>query len=528
MVAFAFALNKTFNDLKQQSASGSGNLMEDSITLTTKNSVFVERMFQHLQNTSFAGLSGKTVQFDEDGIREINVLDMVQYQWNNSEIDRVIVGEIRVEESLVTHYLPPFSHENPGMWPDGIPNDGIPIENVVTVSVPLTVVYVALAVGGLVFAIVCVFFTVIFRKRKLIRLSSPNLNYLIGLGAIILYFNVITLVIPTTDTVIAAILCNINPWLTSLGYSLCYGTILAKTIRIWFIFNKPRVPSVTKSIVIKDYALALFVVSLVVIDVIILGIFAIVEGLRGELAVHRTSNKENIEDTIGPTCEFHQYYLYICKSKGQVALFTVLFGYKGLLQVTALILAFNTRKVKVKGLDDSKYIAAAIYVTSIVLAVAAISTYTLRDYVNIYPAVVGIGFLLGTTMILGLVFVPRMVGLYQDPQGDNIKISNSHGSHDVPRRDSAYSPDAEIRRLKQRISELEKNIQPSQMFPMGTTVSVSNPDYMASSPSAAERYQNHQLHICASSHDSTRDNPLTDTKRNVVRWSDDHSPQTPL
>ena len=64
--------------------------------------------------------------------------------------------------------------------------------------------------------------------------------------------------------------------------------------------------------------------------------------------------------------------------------------------------------MKIKGLDDSKYIAAAIYVTSIVLAVAAISTYTLRDYVNIYPAVVGIGFMLGTTMILGLVFVPRV------------------------------------------------------------------------------------------------------------------------
>ena len=91
-----------------------------------------------------------------------------------------------------------------------------------------------------------------------------------------------------------------------------------------------------------------------------------------------------------------------------MALFTVLFGYKGLLQVIALISAFSTRKVKVKGLDDSKYIAAAIYVTSIVLAVTTVSTYTLMDYVNAYPAVVGMGFLLGTTMILGLVFVPRV------------------------------------------------------------------------------------------------------------------------
>ena len=91
-----------------------------------------------------------------------------------------------------------------------------------------------------------------------------------------------------------------------------------------------------------------------------------------------------------------------------MVLYAVLYGYKGLLQLFALLLAFRTRKVKVKGLDDSKYIAAAIYITSIVLAVTTVSTYTLMDYVNIYPAVVGMGFLLGTTMILGLVFVPRV------------------------------------------------------------------------------------------------------------------------
>ena len=61
-----------------------------------------------------------------------------------------------------------------------------------------------------------------------------------------------------------------------------------------------------------------------------------------------------------------------------------------------------------KGLDDSKYIAAAIYVTSIVLAVIIVSTYTLHDYVNVYPALIGMGLLVGTTMILILVFVTRV------------------------------------------------------------------------------------------------------------------------
>ena len=104
----------------------------------------------------------------------------------------------------------------------------------------------------------------------------------------------------------------------------------------------------------------------------------------------------------------HKYFLYVCESEGQVVLYAVLFGYKGLLQALALILAFRTRNVKVKGLDDSVYIAASTYVTSVVLAVIIVSTYTLMDYVNAYPAVVGMGLLLGTTTILGLVFIPRV------------------------------------------------------------------------------------------------------------------------
>ena len=66
------------------------------------------------------------------------------------------------------------------------------------------------------------------------------------------------------------------------------------------------------------------------------------------------------------------------------------------------------RNVKVKGLDDSVYIAASIYVTNVVLAVIIVSTYTMMDYVNAYPAVVGMGLLLGPTAILGLVFIPRV------------------------------------------------------------------------------------------------------------------------
>ena len=103
------------------------------------------------------------------------------------------------------------------------------------------------------------------------------------------------------------------------------------------------------------------------------------------------------------------YFTHICSSTARDIFLGILYGYKMLLQVIALVFAFATRKVKVKGLDDSKYIAAAVYVTSIVLAVILISTYSLKDYVNTFPALFCTGFLTGTTVILALVFVPKVI-----------------------------------------------------------------------------------------------------------------------
>ena len=51
---------------------------------------------------------------------------------------------------------------------EGIPNDGIPVEEVVSVSVALTVVYVILTTAGLVFAVVCILFNLFFRQKRLV------------------------------------------------------------------------------------------------------------------------------------------------------------------------------------------------------------------------------------------------------------------------------------------------------------------------------------------------------------------------
>lgn len=174
---------------------------------------------------------------------------------------------------------------------------------------------------------------------------------------------------------------------------------------------------------VKDRFLVLGVVALVAVDIVILITYILVEGIRGSLTTKRVVHKEKPTTVEGVSvliilisCHYSNSlqefeiitnnFIYICDSTAHDIFLGVLYGYKMLFQVVALLLAFSIRKVKVKGLDDAKYIGAAIYVTSIVLAVIIVATYSLKDVINGFAAVFCTGFLLGTSVILALVFVP--------------------------------------------------------------------------------------------------------------------------
>ena len=104
----------------------------------------------------------------------------------------------------------------------------------------------------------------------------------------------------------------------------------------------------------------------------------------------------------------NRYFIVICHSHGRSIALGILYGYKALLQVVAILFAFSTRKVKVKGLNDAKYIAIAVYFTSIVTAVIIVATYTLYDYRNALSVVLCSGIFVGATAILILVFIPKV------------------------------------------------------------------------------------------------------------------------
>ncbi len=43
---------------------------------------------------------------------------------------------------------------------------------------------------------------------------------------------------------------QLDIWLTAVGYSLCFGTIIAKMCRVYYIFNNP---ALKKKVIMQSY-----------------------------------------------------------------------------------------------------------------------------------------------------------------------------------------------------------------------------------------------------------------------------------
>ena len=102
--------------------------------------------------------------------------------------------------------------------------------------------------------------------------------------------------------------------------------------------------------------------------------------------------------------------MWQCYESGSVPfIFDILvFIYLGLLQFVGIILAFQTRKVKINVLNDSKSVTALIYISSIVLVVIVLITFILRGYINISAGVFSGGIILLATIFLLLMFIPKV------------------------------------------------------------------------------------------------------------------------
>ena len=103
----------------------------------------------------------------------------------------------------------------------------------------------------------------------------------------------------------------------------------------------------------------------------------------------------------------YNHFVFDCINNSAIVWLSISYAYKGLLQILAMFMAFHTRKVKIKALNDSKEIAAIIYINSITLSLLAFVEFALNDYHEVYASLFGLALLVGATLFLTLLFVPK-------------------------------------------------------------------------------------------------------------------------
>eukprot|EP00731_Ephydatia_muelleri_P012366 Em0006g1260a len=444
--AYAIALNKTIQDLNEQTC-GTTSFMSNNSCQTSienfaySNSAFVERMFKHLSNTSFTGITGN-VSFTTNGIRSSYAIGVSQYRFNKAGILEIVpIGYVTQTGEMIFNE----TESSETIFPYGIPPDGTTFTVEKEIEKPLTIIMYILAILGMILVSVCIGFTAIFHKTRLVRLTSPALTMITCSGCCLLYICIFFAAIQSKAILPTSVICNVRIWLWSIGYSLAFGPILVKTCRIYYIFNDPR----PNKLAVKDWMLVAIVCILVAIDVVLMILTLSVPQLRvGAVLVHDLVNPKS---ETGFFEEETMNMILVCESTPKKSFQIwriILIAYKAILQASAIPLAFAIRKVKTKGLNDSKYLVAIVFITSISLAVIIVCYAAIYDHVNTSAAIYSIGAWITSTTILSLLFIPKFYYLYCDPNGENLGSTCNYEEKLSSLEDQINQLETELRTLK--------------------------------------------------------------------------------
>ncbi|XP_065899549.1 gamma-aminobutyric acid type B receptor subunit 2-like isoform X3 [Dysidea avara] len=387
-------------------------------------------------STSFFGLSGE-VSFNRRNGDRIGQVRLLQYRCNDGNLSKVPFAEIyrgNTRSRLI--FLP---KENVGtVYPgDNIAND----EEHSYIKAFLFATYTVLSAIGIVFACVMLIFNLWFRKQPYVKISSPYVNILIVVGAVMFYVVVILFGVDENTASFDTVnrLCHTRIWLCATAFSLLFGTIFAKTWRIYFILRHSK-----PNVVIKDTYLFLIVGILLLLDIIFLVVTTIVDKARltrKEKELGTDDNDGSLPDIVG-----------VCDADNSVFWLSILFAYKGFVLLAGLFLSFETRKIKQISLNESRFIAMSVYGAVIVSIALTPIGFLLGNFPNAQYAILGITILISVTIILGLVFLSKMYKVYEDPDGKHIldeRNSDNKGttiqtSNNKDRSDDVYSNKIEM------------------------------------------------------------------------------------
>ncbi|XP_041481660.1 gamma-aminobutyric acid type B receptor subunit 1-like isoform X3 [Lytechinus variegatus] len=451
--ALALALNKT------QERLASRNLRLENYTYG--NADIADEIYMALNSSNFEGLSG-TVAFTSTGDR---------LAW--TQIEQMIDGQYR-KIGYYDYANDNLTWLNTSEWPaTGIPKDGVDTsEELERISRQLFILVSVLAGVIICFALCCIGFNLCFQHTGYIQCSQPHVNNVTALGCIAALICVFLLGFDGSESDSSEIdtrqkqdefsrICHSIAWLISIGFSLGYGSMFSK---IWMMHSlvtqektdnddgRRRRRKVSLQQKVNTWKMYLTIGIIFILDSTIILVWQLVDPM------YRTV--ENLPKEIFPEEDLEVVpQLEHCTAKNMSIWLGILYGINGLLLIFGLFLAYETRNMTVRDLNDSRLVGMAIYNVAVLCIITAPVTLIIKSQNNAVYGFTSFTIVFCSAITLALIFIPKVVSIAHNPKGTYNK--NTQGLAAPSREDEEKHTrlSAENDEIKRHIKEREDKIK---------------------------------------------------------------------
>uniref|UniRef100_A0A672G0G1 Gamma-aminobutyric acid type B receptor subunit 1 n=1 Tax=Salarias fasciatus TaxID=181472 RepID=A0A672G0G1_SALFA len=434
--ALALALNKTVPPLKAR-----GRRLED---FNYNNHDITAEIYRALNTSSFEGVSGQVV-FDAQGSRMAMTL-IEQLQGGSYK-------KIGYYDSSQKN-LSWFGND---VWIGaGPPADRtVVIEEFRFLSQKLFAAVSVFAGLGILLGAACLSFNIYNGNVRYIQNSQPYLNNMTAAGCMMALAAVFPLGIDGHHVHRSQfpVVCQFRLWLLGLGFSLAYGSMFTKIWWVHTLFTKKEEKKERKKQHLEPWKLYATVGVLLAVDFLSLMVWQIVDPLHITVEFTREAPKEDLDVLIQPLLEH-------CSSQKMNTWLGVVYGYKGLLLLLGIFLAYETKSVSTEKINDHRAVGMAIYNVAVLCLITAPVTMILSSQQDASFAFASLAVVFSAYITLVVLFVPKMRrlitrGEWQSEQQDTLKTGSSTNNND---EEKSRQLERENRELQKIIQEKEERV----------------------------------------------------------------------
>ncbi|XP_030877627.1 gamma-aminobutyric acid type B receptor subunit 1 [Leptonychotes weddellii] len=321
---------------------------------------------------------------------------------------------------------------------------------------------------GIVLAVVCLSFNIYNSHVRYIQNSQPNLNNLTAVGCSLALAAVFPLGLDGYHIGRSQFpfVCQARLWLLGLGFSLGYGSMFTKIWWVHTVFTKKEEKKEWRK-TLEPWKLYATVGLLVGMDVITLAIWQIVDPLHRTIETFaKEEPKEDIDVSILPQLEH-------CSSKKMNTWLGIFYGYKGLLLLLGIFLAYETKSVSTEKINDHRAVGMAIYNVAVLCLITAPVTMILSSQQDAAFAFASLAIVFSSYITLVVLFVPKMRrlitrGEWQSEAQDTMKTGSSTNNNEEEKSRLLEKENRELEKIiaekEERVSELRHQLRSRQQL----------------------------------------------------------------